>query len=98
MQLFMYCIWSLCVSKLLLNFFSTTLATSWHQSELMWYWCNITTGGDEGATGEIWKIIHSVKIVSVYLSFQNNKVKLMVSFKCYDNFDKVAILNLQRTA
>jgi hypothetical protein len=30
-------------------------------------------GWYEGATGEIWKIIQSVKIVSFYLSFQNNK-------------------------
>jgi len=55
-------------------------------------------GGYEGATGEIWKIIHSDKIVSVYLNFQNGKIKVMVRFKCCDSFEKVAIRILHRTA
>jgi hypothetical protein len=33
----------------------------------------VRAGGDEGATGEICKTVTRVKIISVYLSFQNNK-------------------------
>jgi len=40
----------------------------------------------------------SVKIVSVYLSFQNDKIKVMLSNKCYDNCQYVSIMNLQSTA
>jgi hypothetical protein len=36
--------------------------------------------------------------LSVYLSFLNNKIKVMVSFKCYVSFEKGALRNLQRTA
>jgi len=36
--------------------------------------CN--KGGNEGAAGEIWKTIESVKIVSVYLICQNNKKRV----------------------
>ena len=83
------CVWSLCVSKLLLVSFSTPLTTTCHHAWGNNYWCDITTSGVGGAVGEIYKIIRGVKIVSVYLSFQNNKIKVTVSFKCYDNFEKV---------
>jgi hypothetical protein len=45
------------------------------------------------ATGEIRKIIQGVKtkIISVYLSFQNNKIKLMASIN-------IAIMNLHCSA
>jgi ribosomal protein S25 len=49
----------------------------------------VRTVGDEGATGEIPKTVESVKIVSVYLSFQNNKIKLMGAIKV------VPTLNIQ---
>ena len=55
-------------------------------------------GGDEGAKGEIRKTIESVKIVSVYLHFKNNKIKVTVSNKCYDNCQYISIMNLQSTA
>jgi urocanate hydratase len=45
------------------------------------------TGGDGGATGVIHKTIECVKIVCVYLNFQNNKIRVMVSNKYYDNFE-----------
>jgi hypothetical protein len=50
---------------------------------------------EEEAPVEIWEIIDSVKMVTVYLSFENNKIKLMVSFKCYDSFECIAVMNLQ---
>jgi hypothetical protein len=34
-----------------------------------------------GATGGMWKTVESVKMVSVYLSLQNNKIKVTVSNK-----------------
>jgi hypothetical protein len=36
----------------------------------------------------------SVKIVSVYMSFQNNKIKVTVSNKCYDSFEYISIMNI----
>jgi rRNA processing protein Krr1/Pno1 len=57
----------------------------------------VRTGGDEGATGEIWKKIESAKTVSIYLSFQNYKMNITVSNKCYDNFEYISIMNLQST-
>jgi len=50
------------------------------------------------ATGEIRKTVESVKIISVYLSFQNNKINVTVNNKCYDNFEYISIMNLQSTA
>jgi len=50
------------------------------------------------ATGEIWKTVESVKIISVYLNFQNNKRNVTVNHKCYDNFEYISIMNLQSTA
>jgi hypothetical protein len=40
----------------------------------------------------------SVEIVSVYLSFQNNKINVTVSNKFYDNFEYISIMNLQSIA
>jgi hypothetical protein len=57
----------------------------------------VRTGGDKGAPAEIWKTSESVKIVTVFLSFQNNKIKVMVSSKCYDSFVYISIMNLQST-
>ena len=50
------------------------------------------------ATGEIWKIIQSVKIVSVYLCFPNNEIKIMLRNECYDSAKYIAIMNLQWSA
>jgi len=91
-------IWSLCVYKLLLVSFCTPLTTSCCRAWGNQYWCYIRTGGDKGATGEIRQTVESVKVVSVYLSFLNNKIEVMVSNKCYDNFDYISIMNLQSTA
>ena len=44
----------------------------------------------EGAEGEIRKTVESVKIVSVYRSIQNNKIKVTVSNKCYDIFEYIS--------
>jgi len=60
-------------------------------------WC-VRTGGDEGARGDICKTAESVKIRSVYLSWQSDKVNVMVSNKCYDNFEYISVMNLQSTA
>jgi hypothetical protein len=46
----------------------------------------------DGATGGIWEITETVKMVS--LSFENVKIKVMVSYKCCENFENIAILNL----
>ena len=58
----------------------------------------VRTGGNERATGEICKTIEHVKIVSVYLIFQNYQIKVIVSLKCYDSFENVTIRYLQCTA
>ena len=81
------CVWSLCVQIITYFLFHTPhhQLPSWLTQSV---WCNIATGGEEGATGEIRAIFESVKIVSVYLVFRNNKIKVMVSFKCYDTFKK----------
>jgi hypothetical protein len=42
--------------------------------------------------------VESVKIVSVYLSCQNDTIKVMLSNKCCDNFEYISIINLQSTA
>jgi hypothetical protein len=55
--------------------------------QLVLMWCYNRWGWR--AAEEIWRIIESVKIVPVYLSLQNNKIKVMVSFKCYDSFEKL---------
>jgi hypothetical protein len=86
------------VSKLLLISFSAPLPTSCHHAWGNQYWCYIRTGGDEWATGEKLKTTEIVKIVSVYFIFQNNKIKVMVSNKCYDNFEYISLMNLQSTA
>ena len=52
-------------------------------------------GGDEGKEEKYGKVMQSVKMLSVYLSFQNNKIKLMACNKCYDNFEYIAIMKLQ---
>src|SRR5215471_18541113 len=50
--------------------------------------------GDGGATGGMWETVESVKMVSVYLSLQNNTVT--VSNKCYDNFEYMGVLPYPR--
>ena len=62
------------------------------------YWCCVRTVGDDGAKGEICKTVESVKVLSVYRSFQNDKIKVMVSNKCYDYCEYISIMNLQSTA
>ena len=108
-HLFIFCTWIsrkyLC-DTLRLNFvcvqiiisFSTPFTTGCHLAWGNQYWCCVRTGGDEGAKGKIRKTIESVKIVSVYLHFKNNKIKVMVSNKCYDNCQYISIMNLQSTA
>ena len=59
---------------------------------------NIDVMWGEGASGEIRKTVESVKMVSVYLSFKNNKIKVTVSNKCYGNFEYISIMNVQSTA
>jgi len=34
-------------------------------------------------------------MVSVYISFQNKVIKVMLSNKCYDSFENIAVKNLQ---
>jgi hypothetical protein len=77
------CVWSTCVQIITYFLFHTPhhQLPSWLPQSV---WCNIATGGDEGAIDEIRAIFESVKIVSVYLIFRNNKIKVMVSFKCCD--------------
>ena len=55
----------------------------------------VKIGGVEGATGEIRKVIHCVKILSVHLSFQSNEIKVALSFICYNSSDNIALVNLQ---
>jgi hypothetical protein len=38
---------------------------------------------------------HTEDEESVYLSFQNNKIKVMASDKCCANFEYFAIMNVQ---
>ena len=102
---FIFCMWisrmylsdtlrliAFCVQNIIS--FSAPLTTGCHLAQGNQYWCCVRKAGDEGATGEIHKTIESVKIVSVYLSFQNNKIKVMVSNKCYDNCQNISIMNL----
>jgi hypothetical protein len=58
----------------------------------------VRTDGDEVATGEICKTVESVKIISVYLSFQNNKRNVTLNNTFYDNFEYISIMNLQSRA
>jgi len=53
-----------------------------------------------GRRGNRWntQTTECVKIVSVYLSFQNNKIKVTVSNKCNDICQYISIMNLQSTA
>ena len=84
-----------CVSKLLRISSSKPLTSSCHHARCNQYWYDITTGGVEGTTGEIWKIIQSVKILSLNLVFHSNEIKVTVSFNCYNNSDNIALVNLQ---
>ena len=54
--------------------------------------------GDGGATGGMWETVESVKMVSVYLSLQNNTIRVTVSNKFYDSFEYISIMHLQSTA
>jgi hypothetical protein len=83
-----------CVSKLLLISSPSPLATSSHHAMQNQYCSNIATGGVERTTCGIWEINECVKIVSVCVSFENNKIKLVVSVKCCVNVANIAILNL----
>ena len=85
------------MSKLLLISFSGPYTNSCQDAWGVQYSFCVRTVEDEGLTGEICKTVESVKIVSVYLSFQNNQIKVMVSNKCYDNFEYISIINLQPT-
>ena len=51
--------------------------------------------GDEGQQDKYEKVIESVKMLSVNLSFQNNKLLLVASNKCYDSFEYISIMILQ---
>jgi len=44
------------------------------------------------------KTVESVKIISVYLCCQNNKVNVTISNKCYDSFEYIYVMNVQSTA
>jgi len=50
---------------------------------------------DEGGQDKYEKVIQSIKMLSVYLNFENNKIKLMARNKCYDNFEYINIVYLQ---
>jgi hypothetical protein len=48
--------------------------------------------GGGGAAGGMWETVGSVKMVFVCVSFQNGSLKVMVSKKCYVNFEYISIM------